>query len=75
MRVWGLEFRVWGLGFRDVYYYYGIRPPESHNKDGLLGPISIIVVYVTLLGYLPRQKPTPFLVFLNMVSLSKSFKR
>ena len=32
-----------------IHYYYGIRSP-NHNGDGLLGPNSIIVVYMDPLG-------------------------
>ena len=34
-----------------MHYYDGIRLPQSHNKDGFLGPNSIRVVYMDPLGY------------------------
>ena len=33
-----------------IHYYYGVRLPKTHNKDGLLGPNSIMVVYWEPLG-------------------------
>ena len=33
-----------------IHYYYGIIGPQNHNGDGLLGPNSIIVVYMGPLG-------------------------
>ena len=31
--------------------------PQNHNGDGLLGPNSIIVVYMDPLGYYLSRKP------------------
>ena len=31
--------------YLELYYYCGIRSPQNHNKDGPLGPNSIMVVY------------------------------
>ena len=33
-----------------IHYYYGIMGPQNHNVNGLLGPSSIMVVYMHPLG-------------------------
>ena len=43
-----------GTGDRRVhiYYYYGMRSPQNQSVNGLLGPTSIMVVYMDPLGRL-----------------------
>ena len=35
-----------------IYYYYGIRHPKPYVKDGLLGPNSILVMYMDPAGHI-----------------------
>ena len=46
-------FQVQELAFGD-YYQEGQLCPQNHSKDGLLGPNSIMVVYMDPLGSIMR---------------------
>ena len=38
----------------ETYCHYGARSPKNHQKDGLLGPSTIMAVYVDTLGLVCR---------------------